>query len=156
MQVPPGASSSDAQRGMSSESSWWLTLTTSAGRKGFVNLWLASLFPWYDDILTYEYVLLCCDRMIKSILRPDCWTLDSHTQWSTGEQYGFSVSEFCLSVCYWVLESNYFSTSRFLRADFNSQVFKISFMENTENWNHNPVFPFNILVHFRENSTLWN
>ena len=106
------------------------------------------------NALTYEYVLLCCERKIESILRPDCWTLDSHTQWSTGEQHSFSVSEFRLSVYYWVLESNYFSTSRFLRTDYNSQVFKISFMENTENWNHNPVFPFNILDHFRENSTL--
>ena len=49
------------------------------------------------NALTYEYVLLCCDRMIKSILRFDCWTLDSHTQWNIGEQHGFSVSEFRLS-----------------------------------------------------------
>ena len=33
-QVSPALTS----RGVSSESTWWLTLMTSAGRKGFVNL----------------------------------------------------------------------------------------------------------------------
>ena len=106
------------------------------------------------NALTCEHVLICCDRMIKSILRSDCWTLDSRTQWNTGEQHGFSISEFRLSVYYWALESDYFSTSRFFRTDYNSQVFKISFMENSETWNHNPVFPFNTLDHLRENSIL--
>lgn len=38
--------------------------------------------------------------------------------------------------------------------EYNNQILKIPFMENTKTWDHNPVFPFNVLDPFRKNSTL--